>query len=47
MDDLHILAARTVMASFAEPSLPDWARRRLADGLGGICLFGENVTSRD
>jgi beta-N-acetylhexosaminidase len=47
MNDLHTFAARTVMASFEGESLPDWARRRLADGLGGICLFGENVTSRD
>ena len=47
MSDLPTLAARTVMASFPGESLPDWARRRLAEGLGGICLFGENVTSRD
>jgi beta-N-acetylhexosaminidase len=47
MTDLPTLAARTVMASFQGESLPDWARRRLAEGLGGICLFGENVTSRD
>jgi beta-N-acetylhexosaminidase len=47
MTDLTTLAARTVMASFRGESLPDWARRRLADGLGGICLFGENVTSQD
>ena len=43
--DLTTLAARTVMASFDDEVLPDWARRRLADGMGGICLFGENVTS--
>ena len=43
--DLTTLAARTVMASFDDDVLPDWARRRLADGMGGICLFGENVTS--
>ena len=47
MTDLLTLAARTVMASFPGESLPDWGRRRLAEGLGGICLFGENVTSRD
>ena len=33
------------MASFAGPTLPDWMRRRLGDGLGSICLFGSNVTS--
>jgi beta-N-acetylhexosaminidase len=47
MTELQTLAARTVMASFSGPSLPEWARRRLAQGLGGVCLFGENVTSRD
>jgi beta-N-acetylhexosaminidase len=47
MTDLQRLAARTVMASFDGGTLPDWARDRLADGLGGICLFGENVASRD
>ncbi len=43
--DLETLATRTVMASFDGGTLPDWARRRLAQGMGGICLFGENVTS--
>ncbi len=32
--DLATLAARTVMASFDGVTLPDWARRRLADGHG-------------
>ena len=45
MSDLETLAARTVMASFEGEALPDWARDRLAGGLGGICLFGENVPS--
>ena len=43
MDDLDALAARVVMASFPGPVLPDWARRRLADGLGSVCLFGSNI----
>ncbi len=43
--ELETLAARTVMASFDGGTLPEWARRRLAGGMGGICLFGENVTS--
>jgi beta-N-acetylhexosaminidase len=45
MTDLQTLAARTLMASFDGGTLPRWARDRLADGLGGICLFGENVPS--
>jgi beta-N-acetylhexosaminidase len=47
MTELRTVAARTVMASFDGGALPDWARRRLAEGLGGICLFGENVASLD
>ena len=46
MTELRTLALRTVMASFDGGSLPGWARRRLA-GMGGICLFGENVPSLD
>ena len=47
MTELHTLALRTVMASFDGGSLPGWARDRLAEGMGGICLFGENVPSLD
>ena len=45
MDELDALAARVVMASFEGPTLPDWACRRLADGLGSVCLFGSNIES--
>ncbi len=45
MDELDALAARVVMASFEGPALPDWARRRLGDGLGSVCLFGSNIES--
>jgi len=41
--ELHRMAAQTLMAAFDGPELPDWVRRRLADGLGGICLFGGNA----
>ncbi|AIY18632.1 glycoside hydrolase [Pimelobacter simplex] len=42
--DVAALALRVQLASFAGPSLPpDWAAL-LADGLGGICLFGSNLT---
>jgi beta-N-acetylhexosaminidase len=47
MTDFQTLALRTVMASFDGGSLPGWARDRLAEGMGGICLFGENVPSLD
>jgi beta-N-acetylhexosaminidase len=45
VDELDALAARVVMASFEGPTLPDWARRRLADGLGSVCVFGSNIES--
>ncbi|HVK30202.1 MAG TPA: glycoside hydrolase family 3 N-terminal domain-containing protein [Nocardioides sp.] len=38
------LALRVQLGSFAGPSLPaDWARL-LEEGLGGVCLFGSNLT---
>ncbi|WP_426560548.1 glycoside hydrolase family 3 N-terminal domain-containing protein [Angustibacter sp. McL0619] len=40
------LAARVLLASFDGPTLPDWARRRLEHGLGGICLYGTNIVDR-
>jgi beta-N-acetylhexosaminidase len=39
-------AARCLFASFDGPVAPDWIRRRLAGGLGGICLFASNVVDR-
>lgn len=42
--DVASLALRVQLASFAGPALPqDWAEL-LAEGLGGICLFGSNLT---
>jgi beta-N-acetylhexosaminidase len=35
------------MGAFRGPELPDWMRRRLGEGLGGICLFGGNVAGLD
>ncbi len=42
---LRALALRTLLASAPGHTAPDWARRLLADGLGGIVLFGYNVDS--
>ena len=36
-------AAGCLLASFPGHQAPDWARRWLARGLGGIVLFGDNV----
>jgi beta-N-acetylhexosaminidase len=41
------LAAACIFPSFPGPVAPDWARRFLADGGGGIVLFAYNVPSRD
>ncbi len=35
----------TLMPGFVGNELPDWLAARLRDGLGGICLFRENVKS--
>jgi beta-N-acetylhexosaminidase len=46
VDDVRGLAARVLLASFDGPTLPDWARRRLEEGMGGICLYGTNIVDR-
>jgi beta-N-acetylhexosaminidase len=38
-------AAATLLPGFEGTVLPEWLRARLADGLGGVCLFGENIRS--
>jgi len=38
-------ALRVLLPGFAGPELPDWLRERLADGLGGVCLFATNIAS--
>jgi beta-N-acetylhexosaminidase len=40
-------AARCVIPSFPGESVPDWVKRFLAAGGGGICLFAYNVSSRE
>jgi beta-N-acetylhexosaminidase len=41
------VAARCVVPSFPGDTVPDWIKRFLAAGGGGICLFAYNVPSRD
>jgi beta-N-acetylhexosaminidase len=41
--DLRRLALACVWPGFPGHEAPEWLRRRLADGLGGVCLFGWNV----
>ena len=37
----------TLLPGFAGTELPDWLRALLSEGLAGVCLFGENVASRE
>ncbi|WP_061962857.1 glycoside hydrolase family 3 protein [Demequina aurantiaca] len=36
-------ALRTLMPGFVGLDLPDWVARRLREGMGGVCLFVDNV----
>jgi beta-N-acetylhexosaminidase len=45
--ELERLAAACILPGFEGPRAPDWVRRRLADGLGGVVLYAWNVESRD
>ena len=40
---LRRLALAVVLPGFVGTTVPDWLRRRLDDGLAGVCLFGQNV----
>ena len=37
------LALGCMLPGFEGVEPPDWLRRRIADGLGGVVLFGRNV----
>ncbi|GAA3566864.1 glycoside hydrolase family 3 protein [Microlunatus spumicola] len=37
----------TLLPGFSGTTLPDWVRRRLREGLGGVCLFARNITDHD
>jgi beta-N-acetylhexosaminidase len=43
--DLPELAAAVLQPGFEGTTAPDWVRRKLADGLGGVALFARNVES--
>jgi beta-N-acetylhexosaminidase len=45
--ELERLAAACILPGFEGPVAPDWVRRWLADGLGGVVLFAWNVEGRD
>jgi len=37
--------AATLLPGFLGTTLPDWLEARLRAGLGGVCLFGQNIAS--
>ncbi|MEU4740200.1 glycoside hydrolase family 3 N-terminal domain-containing protein [Actinosynnema sp. NPDC023658] len=41
---LHRLASGVLLPGFHGTTAPDWLLKRVADGLGGVVLFGRNVT---
>ncbi|WP_448810863.1 glycoside hydrolase family 3 protein [Agromyces bauzanensis] len=41
--DLHRDILTTLLPGFEGTEAPEWLLRRLADGLGGVCLFGRNI----
>ena len=41
--ELRRLALGCLLAGFTGPDLPQWLARALADGLGGVVLFGSNI----
>jgi beta-N-acetylhexosaminidase len=43
--ELERLAAGCLLAGFEGPAVPEWLRRWLEAGLGGVCLFAWNVES--
>jgi beta-N-acetylhexosaminidase len=47
VSDLERLAAACIFPSFPGTEVPDWVRRFLAGGGGGLTLFAYNVPSRD
>jgi beta-N-acetylhexosaminidase len=41
--DLDAVIDGCLLASFRGPTAPPWLLRRLEAGLGGVCLFGDNI----
>lgn len=42
-DSIRRLALGCLLAGFAGPDVPAWLAQALADGLGGVVLFGSNI----
>jgi beta-N-acetylhexosaminidase len=46
VSDVERLALGALLPSFRGPDVPDWIRRRIDVGLGGVVLFADNVPLR-
>lgn len=46
-DALRRSVSTTLMPGFVGTILPSWLERRLQNGLGAVCLFGQNIVSRE
>ncbi|HET6671824.1 MAG TPA: glycoside hydrolase family 3 N-terminal domain-containing protein [Agromyces sp.] len=46
-DDLHRDILTTLLPGFAGTDAPDWLLARLEAGLGGVCIFGGNITGAE
>lgn len=42
--DLHRDILTTLLPGFTGTEAPEWLLRRLEGGLGGVCVFGQNIT---
>ena len=47
LEGLRRLVVSTLMPGFVGTELPEWLADRLRAGLGGVCLFGMNIASRE
>ncbi|MFC6356960.1 beta-N-acetylhexosaminidase [Luethyella okanaganae] len=43
--ELRRTIATTLLPGFFGTTLPDWLAERLRNGLGGVCVFGQNIVS--
>lgn len=43
MSELDQLVNACLMPGFAGPAVPGWVEEALADGLAGVCLYGQNL----
>ncbi|MGO4534541.1 glycoside hydrolase family 3 protein [Leifsonia sp. 2MCAF36] len=47
LPDLRRSIAATLLPGFVGTTLPEWLAARLREGLGGVCLFGQNIASAE